>query len=99
MYQSEKVELQAKIAVILGRVSSKPQEDGYSIDGQINKGRDYCARKGLKVIQEYTFHESSTRGCRPKFFEMIKFIENKKNLLLLFAIKSIDFNVVLKKLQ
>lgn len=31
MYQAGKVELQAKIAVILGRVSSKPQEDGYSM--------------------------------------------------------------------
>ena len=87
MYQEERGKLQAKIAVILGRVSSKPQEDGYSIDGQINKGRDYCARKGLKVIQEYTFHESSTRGCRPKFFEMIKFIEKQKEPVALICDK------------
>lgn len=87
MYAFNKTELRAKVAVILGRVSSKPQEDGYSIDGQVNKGRDYCARNGLKVIQEYTFHESSTRGNRPKFFEMIKFIEKQKEPVALICDK------------
>lgn len=82
-----KQELKAKVAVILGRVSSKPQEDGYSIDGQVNKGRDYCARRGLQVIQEYTFHESSTRGSRPKFFEMIKFIKKQKEPVALICDK------------
>lgn len=80
-------ELQAKVAVILGRVSSKPQEEGYSIDGQVNKGRDYCVRKGLTVIQEYTFHESSTRGSRPKFFEMINFIKKQKEPVALICDK------------
>ena len=84
---NSKQELKAKVAVILARVSSKPQEDGYSIDGQINKGRDYCARRGLKVIREYTFHESSTHGSRPKFFEMIKFIEKQKEPVALICDK------------
>ena len=84
---NSKQELQAKVAVILGRVSSKPQEDGYSIDGQINKGRNYCERKGLQIIQEYTFQESSTRGNRPKFFEMIKFIKKQKEPVALICDK------------
>lgn len=87
MYALNRNELQAKVAVILGRVSSKPQEDGYSIDGQVNKGREYCKRKGLTVIQEYTFHESSTRGNRPKFFEMIKFIKKQKEPVALICDK------------
>ncbi|MBP3924020.1 recombinase family protein, partial [bacterium] len=40
-----------------------------------------------KVIQEYTFHESSTRGSRPKFFEMIKFIEKQKEPVALICDK------------
>ena len=79
--------LKAKVAVILARVSSKPQEDGYSLDGQLSKCRDYCTEKGLQVIKEYTFHESSTRGSRPKFFEMIKFIEKQKEPVALICDK------------
>lgn len=87
MYALEKQEPQAQIAVILSRISSKNQEDGASIDGQLNNGREYCARKGLKVIQEYTFQESSTRGSRPKFFEMIKFIKKQKEPVALICDK------------
>lgn len=87
MYASTKNELKAKVAVILSRVSSKPQEDGYSNEAQTNKGRGYCKQKGLFIIQEYTFHESSTRGNRPKFFEMIKFIKKQKEPVALICDK------------
>lgn len=87
MYALEKQEPQAQIAVILSRISSKNQEDGASIDGQLNNGREYCTRKGLKIIQEYTFQESSTRGSRPKFFEMINFIKKQKEPVALICDK------------
>ena len=58
MYALEKQEPQAQVAVILSRISSKSQEDGASVVGQLNNGREYCQRKGLKVIQEYMFHLS-----------------------------------------
>ena len=87
MYALEKQETQAQIAVILSRISSKNQEDGASIDGQLNNGREYCARKGLKIIQEYTFQESSTRVSRPKFFEMINFIKKQKEPVALICDK------------
>ena len=51
MYALEKQEPQAQVAVILSRISSKSQEDGASVEGQLNNGREYCQRKGLKVIQ------------------------------------------------
>ena len=81
------INLQAKYAVILARVSSKPQEEGYSIDGQVNKAREYCLRQGLIVLKEFTFHESSTRGSRPKFYEMIKFIKGQKEPIALIVDK------------
>lgn len=87
MYVLEKQEPQAQVAVILSRISSKNQEDGASIDGQLNNGREYCTRKGLKIIQEYTFQESSTRGNRPKFFEMINFIKKQKEPVALICDK------------
>lgn len=81
------INLQAKYAVILARVSSKPQEEGYSIDGQVNKAREYCLRQDLIVLKEFTFHESSTRGSRPKFYEMIKFIKGQKEPIALIVDK------------
>lgn len=51
---------------------------GYIHGGCSPIGMKKFFTRGLKVIREYTFHESSTRGSRPKFFEMIKFIEKQK---------------------
>ncbi len=79
--------LKAKTAVIMGRVTCKAQKNGYSLDGQLSKCRDYCTEKGLQVIKEYAFHESSTRGNRPKFFEMIDFIKEQKEPVALICDK------------
>lgn len=53
-------------AVILARVSSKEQEDGYSLDAQISRLSDYANKKGLEVIKTFTLTESSTQGDRKK---------------------------------
>ena len=65
-------------AVILARVSSKGQEDGYSLEAQENNSNAYCQRKGLEVLDTFSFVESSTKGKRKKFHEMLNFI-NKQN--------------------
>jgi DNA invertase Pin-like site-specific DNA recombinase len=64
---------QAMKAIILARVSTKEQEEGHSIAAQRQRLVDYCARRGLKLIKTYELVESSTRGERKEFAEMLEF--------------------------
>ncbi len=69
-------------AVIFARVSTLEQEqDGHSIDAQINKLRDYCARHDLEIIKEFEVIESSTKGERPEFYKMIDFVKKQKTTI------------------
>ena len=60
-------------AVLLARVSTEMQEDGFSLDAQLERMRKYCARQNLNIIKEFNITESSTRGKRPKFKNMLSF--------------------------
>lgn len=70
-------------AVMLARVSSRKQERGASLEAQERSIREYCTKNELKIIEPYPkafiFTESSTRGGRKKFNEMINFIEKQKH--------------------
>lgn len=65
-------------AVILARVSTEMQEDGYSLDAQLDRLRKYCERYNLNIIQEYNITESSTKGKRPQFNEMLTFVKKQR---------------------
>ncbi len=79
--------LSARRAVILARVSSREQEDGYSIDAQTHRLESYCQRKDLNIIKSFAITESSTQGDRRKFMEVIKFIRSQKEIIALVADK------------
>lgn len=66
-----------KKAVIIARVSTLEQEDGHSLDGQIQRLREYCQRKTLNIIKEYRIVESSTRGRRKLFNEALGFASSR----------------------
>lgn len=70
-------------AVMLARVSSRKQERGASLEAQEKSIKEYCNRNNLMIIEPYpkafVFTESSTRGGRKKFNEMIEFIEKQKH--------------------
>ena len=66
-------------AVIFARVSTKEQEPGASLDAQKAAMEDYCAKKGLKIVNEYRVIESSTNGKRVVFHEMLDFVRKQKN--------------------
>ena len=78
---------QATKAVILARVSSKEQEEGYSIDAQKHRLIEYCQRKNLAVIKVFTIIESSSRGDRKHFMEMIKFAKSQRDTIAVVADK------------
>lgn len=79
--------LNARKAVILTRVSSREQEDGYSIDAQKHRLELYCLRRKLDVIKTFEITESSTQGDRHKFMSMIKFIKGQRETIALVADK------------
>lgn len=64
-------------AIIFARVSSEKQEKGASIDAQKELIYDYCLKHKLNVIKELTITESTTRGDRKQYKEMLDFIRKK----------------------
>jgi len=72
-------------AVILSRVSSKEQEEGKSIDAQKDNLEVYCKRKELPILKVFKIVESSTRGDRKRFYEMIDYIKKQKGKIALVA--------------
>ncbi len=51
MRNFEKKKMDGNKAVILVRVSSREQKEGYSIDAQLARLRTYCERKNLEIIK------------------------------------------------
>ena len=74
-------------AILLCRVSSKDQEEGHSLVAQSNRLHEYCSRRSLEVIREFTIVESSTRGERPEFQKLIDFIKKQKEQVALVCDK------------
>ena len=76
-------------AIILARVSTEMQEDGFSLDAQLERLRNYCSSKKLSIIKEFTFVESSFKGKRTKFYEAIQFVK-KQNEKTAIVVDTVD---------
>ena len=74
-----------KRSLLFCRVSSKEQEMGQSIDAQLQNLRSYCQRQNFSIIKEYAITESSTRGDRKKFMEMLSFVKQQKTKIIIVA--------------
>lgn len=74
-------------AVILARVSSKDQQEGYSIAAQKRRLLEYCDRRAFDVIEIFEIVESSTRGDRKLFRQMLDFIKKRPHPVALVADK------------
>src|SRR3989338_8072510 len=72
-------------SLIFARVSTKEQEEGHSIDAQISRLQEYCQRKNLKVLKVFKIIESSTKGDRKEFHQMIEFAKAQKEIVALVA--------------
>lgn len=63
-------------AVILNRVSSIRQEDGFSLDAQDELNREYCKKKQLIIVQAFTFSESAgPKKIRTEFQSVLDFLK------------------------
>jgi DNA invertase Pin-like site-specific DNA recombinase len=72
-------------AIILARVSSKEQQDGYSIQTQTEQLTQYCHRKNFQIIRTFQIVESSTRGDRKEFKAMLDYANNQKEMVALIT--------------
>ena len=78
-----------KKAVLLRRVSTTMQEkEGYSLQNQQEVLRQYCERKGLEVIKDAELVESSTRGERKHFMEILTFCKKQRGGVALVCLKT-----------
>jgi site-specific DNA recombinase len=59
------------------RVSSKEQEQGFSIPAQRQLLKDYAEREGIHVVQEFEDVETAKRAGRTSFSEMVDFLRKK----------------------
>lgn len=60
---------------IYARVSTKEQEEGFSIDAQLGLLRGYATAKGMELVQEYVEAETAKMSGRPEFNRMVKDIQ------------------------
>lgn len=74
-------------AIILSRVSSKDQQEGYSLEVQTDRLEKYCERKGVFILDRFKLVESSTKGDRKYFMEIIKFIKKQREPIAFVADK------------
>ncbi|WP_375331665.1 recombinase family protein [Candidatus Tisiphia endosymbiont of Temnostethus pusillus] len=74
-------------AIILSRVSSKDQQEGYSLEVQTDRLEKYCERNGLFILDRFKLVESSTKGDRKHFMEIIKFIRKQREPIAFVADK------------
>lgn len=70
---------ECKQAVIFARVSSEEQKKGASIDAQLKTVIDYCDNRKFKILDKFSIVESSTRGGRLKFNEMLEYVKQQKH--------------------
>ena len=62
-------------AVLYARVSSKEQEEGFSIPAQQKLLREHAQRKELHVVKEFTDVETAKQAGRAGFNEMLAYLQ------------------------
>jgi len=71
-------------AVLYARVSSKEQEEGFSIPAQLKLIKEYAIKNKIKIIEEFIDVETAKQAGRANFNSMIDFLKNNpevKNIL------------------
>ena len=83
-------------AVLFARVSSREQEQGASIDAQMATIYDYCERKGLPIIKEFTIVESSIKGDRKQYKDMLDFVRHRTEKIAIIVIAWTGYKGLIK---
>lgn len=75
-------------AVVYARVSSTEQQEGFSIEAQLQAARAYALDRGFKIIQEFVDVESARKAGRKHFQEMNKLLRSHKTCRVVIAEKT-----------
>lgn len=67
--------METRKAVSYERISSREQEQGYSLDAQAKERSDYARRHGLEVVRVWSATESAKDQGRKAFTEMVEFVK------------------------
>jgi site-specific DNA recombinase len=79
----------ASRVVLYARVSSKEQEkEGFSIPAQLKLLKDYAAREGLSVVQEYVDVETAKQTGRTSFSEMVAVLKARPRVRVILVEKT-----------
>jgi len=62
------------LAVSYARVSSKPQEDGFSLISQNRTLTQYAASREFEIVRDFTSSESAKKQGRKNFNAMLAFL-------------------------
>ncbi|HBA61178.1 MAG TPA: hypothetical protein DCZ92_10250 [Elusimicrobia bacterium] len=72
-------------AVLLARVSSKKQQEGYSLDFQVKAGKEYAIKKGFIITRTFSITESASKDEREEWDKFIHHIETAGETNILIA--------------
>src|SRR5258708_6154589 len=75
-------------AVLYARVSSKEQEQGYSIPAQQELLRSYGAQRGMVIEQEFLDVETAKTTGRPRFNAMVSYLKQHSDCRVLLVEKT-----------
>lgn len=74
-------------AVLYARVSSREQEEGYSLDAQEKSIDSYASRNGIQIAKRFVCSESAKNDDRKIFSEMVNFLKTNPDVELLLCEK------------
>lgn len=72
-------------SVIFARVSSKDQEDGHSLDAQIQSCFKYAIDKNFTVVEQFRIVKSSTAIGRSEFSKMVNYVKSQKDKIVVLC--------------
>ena len=75
-------------AVLYARVSSKEQEEGFSIPAQLKLLTMYARENRLNIVEEFIDAETAKKAGRTKFNEMVKFLKSKPDVKIVLCEKN-----------
>lgn len=80
----------AHTAVLYVRVSSKDQEQGFSIPAQRQLLTDYASQNGLRIIRQFEDVETAKRAGRTAFGEMVEFLRKAEGSCRILLVEKTD---------
>lgn len=70
-------------AALFVRVSSKEQEEGYSLASQEGEGEEYARKRGLRIDRKWSVAESAKDAARKAFREFVQYVKARPHVKVL----------------